>query len=256
MLAFGLVAVAAAPGAWAGTTPPLLVAGLAAYLAGLEAIEPLAQEIDHPTVLDLSTADRGKVLSGHLVVPALTMISVAAISALNLATAGIDSTSLAAALAGTEGAAITTVSGAFSPCSESAMVCARRRHSSSASFGAPRCSRSTSPSSGSTGTGVPRSSRCTDRRDGGETTLVATRDPDLVEPAHRCVILQEGVSATRGRWPGATSPHSRCDVLLCGCRRASSVASKARHSGLPSSASISTRRLYMATGSPRAGAPT
>jgi len=130
MLTFGLLAAASAAGAWAGTTPLLFVAGLASYLAGLEAIEPLAQEIDHPTVLDLSTADRGRVLSAHLVVPALTMTGVAAVSALSLLLvgAGPEALSIAfatvvpAALAGTAGAAITTVSGAFSRHSESAMV--------------------------------------------------------------------------------------------------------------------------------------
>jgi hypothetical protein len=129
MLGFGLLAAAAAAGAWNGTTPLLLVAGLAAYLAGLEAIEPLAQEIDHPTVLALTGLDRGTVLSEHLIVPALVMTVVSAIGALSLLVAGTGGTALSialvtmvpAALAGTAAAAITTVSGAFASESDAAM---------------------------------------------------------------------------------------------------------------------------------------
>ena len=45
----GLVAGAALVGAWRGTTPLVVVAGFALLLVALDAIEPLAQEIDHPT---------------------------------------------------------------------------------------------------------------------------------------------------------------------------------------------------------------
>jgi hypothetical protein len=44
----GVVAGVATVGAWRGTTPLLLVAGICLYVAGLDAVEPLAQEIDHP----------------------------------------------------------------------------------------------------------------------------------------------------------------------------------------------------------------
>ncbi|MGV3758198.1 MAG: hypothetical protein ACO1PW_01480, partial [Actinomycetota bacterium] len=123
-------AALAAAGAWSGTTPLLVVAGLASYLAGLEAVEPLAQELDHPTVLELSPIERGRVLSAHLVVPALTMTILGGLTAVGVALLGAGPTarSLAvvtivpAALAGVAGAAITTVSGAFAGSSEAAMV--------------------------------------------------------------------------------------------------------------------------------------
>jgi hypothetical protein len=44
----GIVAGVATLEAWRGTTPLLVVAGICLYVAGLDAVEPLAQEIDHP----------------------------------------------------------------------------------------------------------------------------------------------------------------------------------------------------------------
>ena len=39
---------AALAGAWAGTTPLVVAAGLALYVAALDAVEPIGQELDHP----------------------------------------------------------------------------------------------------------------------------------------------------------------------------------------------------------------
>lgn len=44
----GAIAGLSLVGVWHGTTPLLVVAGLALYIAGLDATEPLAQEVDHP----------------------------------------------------------------------------------------------------------------------------------------------------------------------------------------------------------------
>ncbi|MDQ6616367.1 MAG: hypothetical protein M3083_16910 [Actinomycetota bacterium] len=44
----GAVAGVALLGVWNGTTPLIVVAGLALYLAALDVTEPLAQEVDHP----------------------------------------------------------------------------------------------------------------------------------------------------------------------------------------------------------------
>jgi len=113
----GVVAGLAARGVWAGTTPLIVVAGLAAYLAGLDAIEPLAAEIDNPHVLELAPVEAGSVLARHLVVPALTMLGVGVVgfvaavapepSTQGLAVTGI--TAVTAALAATAGAAISIV---------------------------------------------------------------------------------------------------------------------------------------------------
>ena len=49
----------------------------ASFLAGLDAIEPLAQELDHETMLDLVAVDKGTVHAALLVVPTLTILVVA-----------------------------------------------------------------------------------------------------------------------------------------------------------------------------------
>ena len=57
-------------GVWDGTTPLVLVAGIAGYVAALDAIEPLAQEIDHPTTAGARTPiAQGMILVRHLVAP-------------------------------------------------------------------------------------------------------------------------------------------------------------------------------------------
>lgn len=62
-------ATAAAIGTWNGTTALAAVAGLCAFLVGLELLEPLAQEIDRCTILDLLPVRRGEILVRHLIVP-------------------------------------------------------------------------------------------------------------------------------------------------------------------------------------------
>ena len=61
-------------GVWDGTTPLVLVAGIAGYVAALDAVEPLAQEIDHPTVLRSYPVAQGMVLVRHLVAPVLVLL--------------------------------------------------------------------------------------------------------------------------------------------------------------------------------------
>jgi hypothetical protein len=120
LAALGAVAALAARGAWDGSTPLVLVAGVAAYLAALDAVEPLAQEIDHPSVVRLAPVERGAVLFRHLVVPAATMVAVGAVGVAAVAVTGPGSDGLAvalvtavpAALAACAGAVISTVKGA------------------------------------------------------------------------------------------------------------------------------------------------
>jgi hypothetical protein len=86
--ALGAIAGASAWGAWRGTTPLVVVAGCALLLAALDAIEPLAQEIDHPTRRSLLPV-RGRVLlRSHLVAPgaALLLIGLVAVVAVSVAT--------------------------------------------------------------------------------------------------------------------------------------------------------------------------
>jgi hypothetical protein len=77
--ALGLVAGAALLGAWRGTTPLVIVAGCALLLAALDAIEPLAQEIDHPTRRSLLPLRSRPLLRPHLVAPTTALLLVALI---------------------------------------------------------------------------------------------------------------------------------------------------------------------------------
>ena len=61
---------------YTGTTPLILVAGILTYVAALDAIEPLAQEVDHPTMLTSYPRPQGLILVHHLVAPVLVMLVV------------------------------------------------------------------------------------------------------------------------------------------------------------------------------------
>jgi hypothetical protein len=57
-----------------GTTPVLVITGLLVFLLGLDTLEPLSQEIDHPTVTDGFPHERGVLHLALLVVPAATIV--------------------------------------------------------------------------------------------------------------------------------------------------------------------------------------
>lgn len=82
VLLLGLLAAVALRGVAAGTTPLVLVAGIAGYLAALDALEPLAQEVDHPTARRSYPIAEGRLLVAHLVTPFLTMLVAAALGLL------------------------------------------------------------------------------------------------------------------------------------------------------------------------------
>lgn len=93
-------------GVYAGTTPLILVAGVLTYVAALDAVEPLAQEVDHPTLLRSYPRPLGIVLVHHLAAPALLMVVVGAVG-LGVAYAVDPATEVLSI------GAITVVSGAF-----------------------------------------------------------------------------------------------------------------------------------------------
>jgi hypothetical protein len=64
-------------GVWAGTTPLLIVAALALFVAGLDALEPLAQEIDHPDVAGSVPAEPGSLRLAHIPTSFATLLVVA-----------------------------------------------------------------------------------------------------------------------------------------------------------------------------------
>ena len=108
----------------------MLVLGALAYVAALDAIEPLAQDIDHPGLLGSVPEVEGVVMVKHLAEPVLVMIGVGLVA---LGTAyGVDPNPevlrvglpllLPAALAGVCGAAITVVSEATLETSQEAIM--------------------------------------------------------------------------------------------------------------------------------------
>jgi hypothetical protein len=72
MLLLAVVAGAAARGAWAGTTPLVVLAGLALFVAALDAVEPLGQEVDHPSQRDSFPTPAGLLHLHH--VPAVVAV--------------------------------------------------------------------------------------------------------------------------------------------------------------------------------------
>jgi hypothetical protein len=118
------LAVAAGLSAFAvlrGTTPAVVGVGFALYLLGLDAVEPLAQEIDHPDHTDGFPYDRGWVLARHIVPPAIGLIPFAALGAAVVAIArpedwgGALALAVPVTLAGAGGAVVSIVRDAPDP---------------------------------------------------------------------------------------------------------------------------------------------
>ena len=82
-----------------GTTPAVLAVGVALYLLGLDAIEPLSQEIDHPDVADGVPRPRGWLLLRHLAAPSSPSAPFALIGAATVAVADPSAAAAAFALA-------------------------------------------------------------------------------------------------------------------------------------------------------------
>jgi hypothetical protein len=97
--ALGLVAGAALVGAWHGTTPLVVVAGCALLLVALDAIEPLAQEIDHPTRRSLLPLRPRALLRPHLVAPGAAIAVVALVGVAGALAATRDALTLEVGLA-------------------------------------------------------------------------------------------------------------------------------------------------------------
>ncbi len=117
MVLLGAAAGASLRGVWAGTAPLVVVAGLALWLAALEAVEPLAQEVDAADLRDSYPRAEGWVELRHLAVPCVVMAAVAAVgigAALPLGQVGLvlgigGSTALPAVTCAVAGAAVSVV---------------------------------------------------------------------------------------------------------------------------------------------------
>lgn len=130
VLGLGLAAGAASLGVWRGTTPLVVVAGLCSYVAALDVLEPLAQEIDHPMLVDSYPMDRGLLFLHHLVPAALVMFvsMVPGALAAVLVEGTVGSSAVAAvvvataSIAATAGAAVSIVGEAILSATDEAMM--------------------------------------------------------------------------------------------------------------------------------------
>jgi hypothetical protein len=123
LVGLGVVAGVCMRGVADGTIPLLIVAGLALYLAALDAVEPMAQEADHPGCSEAVPRPQGDLLIRHLGISAVVMTLVCLVAAAvgvlidpssgALAVAGI--AVAPAALAAAAGAALSVLQGIQEP---------------------------------------------------------------------------------------------------------------------------------------------
>ena len=130
LVLIALVAGFAARGVWDGTLPLVVLAGLALWVGGLDAIEALAQETDHPTRTEGYPCDSGELMVRHLPVPTVVMVVLSVLIAAVFVAAGpsIDALKVAAiailpmAAAGVAGAVISALMGAPDAASDSSVM--------------------------------------------------------------------------------------------------------------------------------------
>ncbi len=117
------IAGVALVGAWRANDAFLIVAGLAMFLAGVDAAEGLAQEHDHPDRAELIPIPWGQLVLDHIVAPAcaLALVAVIGLTVFSVVIGSVDAlvVSLIAivpiAIAAAVGAATSVVAGAPSP---------------------------------------------------------------------------------------------------------------------------------------------
>ena len=118
-----IAAAGALVAAWNGTTPAIVVAGILLFVVGLDAVEPLSQEVDQPNRTDALPFERGLLMTKHLFVPALFVVPFifAGVVVAYIAEPHANTISYAfllgipALLGGVAGAAINAVKGAPDP---------------------------------------------------------------------------------------------------------------------------------------------
>jgi hypothetical protein len=82
LVLLGVIAGLALRGVWAGTTPLVVLAGLAMFVAALDTGESLAQEVDHPSRRDSSPLDPGLIHLRHVPMGVVAQALVAATAAM------------------------------------------------------------------------------------------------------------------------------------------------------------------------------
>jgi hypothetical protein len=120
LVVLGAVAGLAARGAWSGTTPLVVVAGLAMFVAALDSVEPLGQDLDHPDRAASVPVVAGSLHVRHLATAFVLAVLTGGVGVLAAVAVGPDRTlalgvgaavvlpAAAAAVAGAAGSAITS----------------------------------------------------------------------------------------------------------------------------------------------------
>lgn len=117
-------------GVWAGTTPLIVLAGFALWVAALDAAEPLGQEVDHPGRTDTFPFPRGELFLQHVPIALVASCVVGLLAAL-VAAAPLGASvpvgpafvvGLAAGALAAAGAVVSVVQGAPDPTDTLAMV--------------------------------------------------------------------------------------------------------------------------------------
>ena len=95
VIAIGVAVGLLMAASWSGTTPLFAFGGLIFFVAGLDAVEPLAQEVDHPTRRDLLPIGAASLIRHHLVAPMSVAVLAGLIAVLTAAALGAPGTALA-----------------------------------------------------------------------------------------------------------------------------------------------------------------
>lgn len=82
MLALAVIAGLALGFTWRGAYAAFIVSALALYLAAYDAVEPIAQEVDHPTRWNAVPNDPGRFLAEHLPAALVVMVLLCVVSGL------------------------------------------------------------------------------------------------------------------------------------------------------------------------------
>jgi hypothetical protein len=122
-VACAAVVALAGVGLWHGVDALVLLAGIALFLLGVDAVEGLAQETDHPERPEQYPVFWGDLVLSHLLAPAVLLFgfAIAAVLLIGVATGSLDALAIAAitivpiTLAGVAGAALSVVMGAPPP---------------------------------------------------------------------------------------------------------------------------------------------
>lgn len=108
----GIVAGLALRGAWDGTPALLGAAAVALYLAGLDAVEALAQEMDHPSRTELMPIPRGNLDVRHLPIAVAVMAAVTTVTSVTFVLSSPSADGLGVGLVMIVPAALGAVAGA------------------------------------------------------------------------------------------------------------------------------------------------